>query len=160
MGVGWKLSDGKIETRGEETFESIVKEASEALSDRGLNTARTELKNAVLALSRRPEPNVRGTIHHAMAALECVAREATGDRSKTLGDILKRYPHLVPKPLDESLAKMWGFASEYARHVREDREVGRDEAQLILGIAASIAAYIADKICSREGKPSDPFGDL
>jgi len=149
LGIGWKLEDGKIETRGEETFESAVKESSEKLSEKGLNTARTELKEAVLALSRRPEPNVRGTIHHAMAALECVTREVTGDRSKTLGDILKRHPDLLPKPLDEALAKMWGFASEYARHVREDRGVTREEAQLVLGIAASVAAYIADKFCSR-----------
>lgn len=149
LGIGWKLEDGKIETRGEETFESVVKESSEKLSEKGLITARTELKEAVLALSRRPEPNVRGAIHHAMAALECVAREVTGDRSKTLGDILKRHPDLLPKPLDDSIAKMWGFASEYARHVREDREVGREEAQLLLGVAASVAAYIADKFCSR-----------
>jgi hypothetical protein len=83
-----------------------------------------------------------------MAALECVAREVTGDRTKTLGDILKRHLDLVPKPLDDSLAKMWGFASEFARHVREDREVKREEAQLVLGIAASVAAYLADKFTS------------
>ncbi len=149
LGIGWKLEDGKIETRGEEAFESVVKESSEKLSEKGLDTARTELKEAVLALSRRPEPDIRGTINHAMAALECVAREVTGDRSKTLGDILRRYPDLLPRPLDDSIAKMWGFASEYARHVREDREVRREEAQLVLGIAASIAAYLADKFCSR-----------
>jgi hypothetical protein len=149
LGIGWKLEDGKIETRGEEAFESVVKESSEKLSEKALNTARTELKEAVLALSRRPEPNVRGAIHHAMAALECVAREVTGDRSKTLGDILKRHPDLLPKPLDDGIAKMWGFASEYARHVREDREVGREEAQLVLGIAASVAAYLADKFSAR-----------
>lgn len=149
LGIGWKIEDGRIATRGGETFEKLVKESFETLAAKGLTTAKTELKEALFALSRRPEPNLRGTIHHAMAALECVAREVTGDRSKTLGEIIKRHPLLLPKPLDDSLNKMWGFASEYARHVREDREIKREEAQLVLGIAASVAAYLTEKFCSR-----------
>jgi hypothetical protein len=65
---------------------------------------------------------------------------------KTLGDILKVHPELLPKPLDDSISKMWGYASEYARHVREDRDIKRKEAQFILGITSTIITYLIDSI--------------
>lgn len=62
-----------------------------------------------------------------------------------LGDILKRYQDLVPKPLDITLDKAWGFASERARHVREGHEPTRDDAELVVGIAAAVATYLVRK---------------
>lgn len=81
-----------------------------------------------------------------MAALECTAREAVGDQRATLGEILKRYPDAFPKPLDDALSKMWGYASEMARHVLEDRTPSRAEAELIVGVAASACNYLASRI--------------
>jgi len=145
MGIGWKLVNGVIETRGEEAFELVVQDASVALDDANLTTSKQELDEAISALSRRPEPNLSGAVFHAMAALECVAREVTGGK-ETLGGIIKKYPDLLPKPLDEAISKIWGYSSEIARHGKEDRTLEREEVQLVVGLAATVATYLTQKL--------------
>lgn len=81
-----------------------------------------------------------------MAALECTAREAVGDDRATLGELLKRYQNVFPKPLDDALSKMWGYASEMARHLRQGRTPSRAEAELIVGVAALACNYLASRI--------------
>jgi AbiJ N-terminal domain 4 len=142
-GIGWQLNDGEIVTRGTEIFESAVRGAAEALESVQRSTARDEFHEALIDLSRRPEPDLTGAIQHAMAALECVARDACGDPKATLGEIIKRYPGVIPKPLDESVAKAWGYASEMARHIREGRRPERPEVELIVGLAATVATYLS-----------------
>ena len=82
---------------------------------------------------------------HGMGALECIARDATGNSKATLGEILKRHPDLVPKPVNEALAKLWGYASNEARHVEEGREPVREDAEMVVGVAATIATYLTRK---------------
>lgn len=146
LGIGWQLKDGIVQTRGDEDFEENLNIAQEKLEESRFAIARKELKEAIMDLSKRPEPDLRGTIQHSIGALESVAREITGDRKKTLGEILKFHPDIVPKPLDEALSKMWGYASEFARHVREDRDVERKEVQLILGISSTIITYLIESV--------------
>jgi hypothetical protein len=124
-GIGWQMIDGEIVTRGTETFESNVHGAVETLESAGRITARNEMHEALMDLSRRPEADLTGAVQHAMAALECVARDVCGDERATLGEVTKRYPGIIPKPLDESVAKAWGYASEMARHIREGRKPDR-----------------------------------
>jgi hypothetical protein len=143
-GVGWQLQDGKITSRGSEAFEVAIHRAIPALNKTGLQTAEREIHEALADLSRRPRADLTGAIQHAMAALECVARTASGD-SDTLGEILKRHPGLVPKPLDTAVEKAWGYASERARHIKEGSEPARGEAELIVGIAATVATYLSRK---------------
>jgi len=106
-GIGWQLIEGEIVTRGTEIFESNVHGASKALESAGRLTARDEIHEALMDLSRRPEADLTGAVQHAMAALECVARNVCGDEKATLGEIVKRHPGVIPKPLDESVAKAW-----------------------------------------------------
>lgn len=89
-GIGWKLIDGRIEVRGPEVLQNTVEIAKATLDSTGLRTAKQELHEALADLSRRPDPDVSGAIQHAMAALECVSREVTGDPKATLGEIMKR----------------------------------------------------------------------
>jgi len=144
-GIGWQLISGKIEVRGEEGFEAGVKKAHQTLEQSGLQTASKEIHEAILDLSRRPSPDITGAIQHSMAALECVAREVSGDQRATLGEILNRFQGLVPKPLDKSIEKAWGFASEMGRHLREGRTPSFEEAELTLGLCASISTYLVKK---------------
>ncbi|MCX6591434.1 MAG: hypothetical protein NTZ56_07910 [Acidobacteria bacterium] len=144
-GVGWQLQGGKFASRGSESFEVAVRCAIPELETGGLQTARREIHEALADLSRRPHADLTGAIHHAMGALECVARAATGDSRGTLGEILKRHPDLIPKPLDAAVDKAWGYASERARHMREGNDPTRDEAELIVGIAATVATFLAKK---------------
>jgi hypothetical protein len=143
-GVGWQLQDGKIASRGSEAFETAIHRALPALKETGLQTAEREIHEALTDLSRRPQADLTGAIQHAMAALECVARTASGG-SDTLGALIKRHPGIIPKPLDAAVEKAWGYASERARHIQEGKEPMREEAELIVGIAATVATYLARK---------------
>ena len=95
-GIGWQLIDDRIEVRGEEVFETVARPTIDALADAGWETTAVQLHEALKDLSRRPEPDITGAIHHAMAAVECLAREVTGDKD-TLGAIIKRHPGLLPR---------------------------------------------------------------
>jgi hypothetical protein len=144
-GIGWQLVDGQIVTRGTEGFEAVVTEATAALGDTGRPTAARHLHEALQDLSRRPEADLPGAVYHAMGSLECVARDLTGDDKATLGEALKRYPGLLPKPLDTALSQIWGYASNEARHVQEGREPNREEAELVVGLAAALSTYLVRK---------------
>lgn len=144
-GVGWQLVDGILEVRGSEGPQASVNAAKAALAAESKQTAAGELHEALVDLSRRPTPDVTGAVQHAMAALECVARDVTGHQKATLGEILQRCPGLIPKPLDAAIEKAWGFASEYGRHIREGRDPDRDEAELIVGLCATVVTYILRK---------------
>jgi hypothetical protein len=144
-GIGWKLKNGRVEARGTDAFETVVTTATATLDAAGLPTAKGELREALHDLSRRPDPDLTGCVHHAMAALECVAREIAGEPGLTLGEILKRKRDLVPRPLDQALSQVWGYASEVARHVREGNAPERAEAELIVGLAAAVCAYLPQR---------------
>src|SRR5690606_3639468 len=118
-GIGWKIVNDRIETRGDEVFETAVHRVVEVLETAKLQTAKSEIREAINDLSRRPIPDITGAIQHSLACLECVAREATGDKKATLGELIKKYPSIVPKPLDIAIDKIWGFTSEQGRHLRE-----------------------------------------
>ena len=143
-GIGWKLVSPLVEAREPESLESTIAAALKDLKERA-PTAQNELTEALRDLSRRPEPDITGAIQHAMASLECLSRQLTGDPKGTLGEILKRYPDLIPPPLDHAIIKLWGFASEYARDIREGREPKFEEAQLLVGVCASVTTYLTDK---------------
>ncbi|MAK71395.1 MAG: hypothetical protein CMF19_05070 [Idiomarinaceae bacterium] len=142
-GIGWKLENEKIEVRGPESFEEIVTAARTTETGVGLVTASNELHEAIKDLSRRPHPDTTGAIQHAMASLECVAREVSGSRKANLGDIMKKHKGIIPEPLDQSVIKAWGYASENGRHIREGRTPSFNEAELIVGISASVGNYLS-----------------
>jgi hypothetical protein len=75
----------------------------------------------------------------------------SGAPKATLGEILKQYPDLLPKPLDTALSQIWGYASNEARHVQEGRDPIREEAELVVGLAAVVTTYLI-----RKSKPTKP----
>ena len=144
-GVGWQLVDGHIEVRGEESFEKSVRTAITLTGETGRSVAQRELHEALHDLSKRPNPDITGAIQHGMAALECVARDVTGDQNATLGDLIKRNPGLLPAPLDRGIEKIWGYASDQARHIREGKTPDIREAELVVDLAGSVATYLIKK---------------
>lgn len=143
--IGWQLVAGELHIRGDDAFEQVLDDATEALGDPDHTTAASELNEAIRDLSRRPKPDLSGAVHHAMAALECVARQASGDEKSTLGKIIKENPGLIPPPVDEAVSKLWGFASEQARHGKVSRELDWEEVQLVVGISAVLSSYLVQK---------------
>lgn len=142
-GIGWQLSDGRVQVRGPNAFEDAVSDAYTALESSARPTASKELHEALRDMSARPTPDLTGAVQHGMAALECVARDVTGEPKATLGAILSRHTSLVPPPLDQALDKLWGYASEQGRHLREGRTPGFAEVQLIVHVSAAVCRYLA-----------------
>ncbi len=143
-GIGWQLIDGHIQVRGDAAFEAVVGNALTSLASSAYRTAESELQEARADLSRRPNPDLTGAVHHAMGALEALSRELTGKPQLTFGQLLPSL-HSIPKPLDTALDKMWGFASESARHVREGATPKFAEAELIVGTCGTVITYLLEK---------------
>ena len=148
QGIGWQLFNGKVEVRGPESFEHLFGKAVDSLQEKGRETSPDELRKAIHCLSRRPEPDVSGAIQHAMAALEIVARDAVEDPKPTLGALLKKYPDLIPKPLDLAIDKAWGYTSETGRHMKEGSPPGYEEAELVVGISSAVCHFLTNKLQS------------
>jgi hypothetical protein len=123
---------------------SHAERANVALEQANKPTAAIELREGNADLSRQP-PDFTGAVQHSLAALECVAREHCGDNA-TFGKLLERYPDLFPKPLDKGMEKVWGFASEMGRHLREGRTPRVEEAELLVGLATACCTYLARRI--------------
>ncbi len=145
-GIGWKIVNGQIETRGDEVFETAVKTVVSVLVTAKLQTAKTEIREALNDLSRRPTPDITGAIQHSLACLECVTREYTGDAKSTLGDLMKKFTGVIPTPLDQAVTKIWGFTSEQGRHLREGQAPEYLEAELVVEVTSAIATYLGKKL--------------
>ena len=116
--------------------------AKAALSSTDRTQAAREMAEAIGDISRRPDPDVTGAVHHAMAALEATARDVTGQKNPTLGQLVERL-ELKP-PLDAALQKLWGYASNEARHGREDSALSATEAKLIVGVSGAVCSYLVE----------------
>jgi hypothetical protein len=145
-GIGWKIVNEEIETRGDEVFETAVNTVVKVLESAKLQTAKTEIREALNDLSRRPSPDITGAIQHSLACLECVTREVAGDKKATLGELMKKYPGIIPSPLDQAVTKIWGFTSEQGRHLREGEAPEYLEAELVVEVTAAISTYLGKKL--------------
>jgi AbiJ N-terminal domain 4 len=143
-GIGWAMEDGRIVARGSEAFSAVPKQAIQMLQEAGRLTAAGEIHEAIQDLSRRPNPDKTGSIQHAMAALECVARDVAGQPGKTLGKIISDHCAKlnIPRPLDDALEKLWGYACETGRHLREGREPSFEDAELVVTVSAAVSIYL------------------
>lgn len=140
-GIGWQMADGQVVYRGSESFAETTHEASRVLSETGRSAAANEIHEALADISRRPVPDVTGAIQHAIAALECTARDVTGEPNLTLGRLVPRLG--LSRPLDSAVEKLWGYASERARHIREGQVVPSEEAELIVSVACAVCTFLA-----------------
>ncbi|WP_312408063.1 AbiJ-NTD4 domain-containing protein [Rhizobium sp.] len=139
LGVGWQLENGKLVVRGSEPYNLAIQDAVATMREAGTPTASNEIHEAIRDISRRPQADVTGAIQHAMAALECVAREVDGSKD-TLGKIINRLT--LPPPLDRALHTLWGFASEQGRHIQEGRVPRFEEAELVVTVASAVSVYL------------------
>lgn len=138
-GVGWEMKEGSLVARGSEAFALATGYATEVMQQHGAPTAANEIHEALRDISRRPHADVTGAIQHAMAALECVAREV-GGTTDTLGPIIRRLS--LPAPLDQAIEKLWGFTSQQGRHILEGRQPQFEEAELVVTIASALSVYL------------------
>ena len=115
-----------------------------------LPTVKNEIKEALTDLSRRPNPDITGAIQHSLASLECVCRVVSGDPKATLGDLIRRNPDIIPRPLDQAIEKIWGYASEQGRHLKEGKIPAYEEAELIVEITIAISIYLGKRLIAKK----------
>ena len=149
-GIGWKIIHGILETRGEEAFEKEIKDVVDILGEAKLDTTQNEIREALKDMSKRPTPDITGSVQHAVAALECLCREITGGKNLTLGKLINSHPQILPKPLDKVVGELFGFASEQGRHLREGGAPKYEEAELVVHLSASLCTYLTKKNFSKE----------
>jgi hypothetical protein len=143
-GIGWELKDGEgIVFRGSAPFTAATINAVEALTTTGRTNAASEIREALRDISRRPEPDRTGAIQHSIAALESVARDIANEPGLTLGRLVPRLS--LPRPLDEAVEQLWGFASDRARHIREGQQLGDDEAELVVSVACAVSIFLVQR---------------
>lgn len=143
-GIGWKLVNGIIEARGEEAFEQEISESINILGDAKLTTSKNEIHEALKDMSKRPNPDITGSVQHSVAALECLCREISGDKKSTLGALISKNPDILPKPLDKVVQEVFGFASEQGRHLREGGAPDFNEAEFVVHLSASLCVYLTN----------------
>lgn len=144
-GIGWKFENGKIEYRGDDLFEDSLQQAKDHLLLKNMPVSSRELKEAIHDLGKRPNADITGAVQHSLAALECVCREITREKD-TLGSLINKHPYIVPKPLDEVISKIWGYASNNGRHLKEGNAPNFAETELLVHLSASICLYLSKKI--------------
>lgn len=140
-GIGWEMVEGHIRYRGDPPFAATTAQAVAVLDTAGFPTASNEVQEALRDLSRRPTPDVTGAIQHSMTALECVGREITGKPKATLGELVHSLE--LPPAIKEAVPKLWGFASENGRHLREGRLPTAGEVELVVSVACALSTYLA-----------------
>ncbi|MCY9801052.1 hypothetical protein OTJ42_21695 [Citrobacter braakii] len=115
----------------------------EHLTEKSLcTTAAYEQHKALQDLSCTPQLEISGAIQHAMAALECVARDVIGNKD-TQGQLIQRNPGLFPKPVDQIVEKAWTYSSNFGRHLIEKKFPEFEEAELMLGVSGVLCRYLA-----------------
>ena len=138
-GIGWEMLNGEILRRGDNDSDTI-QQALQNLEIAERRTAASELREARKDISRRPSPDTTGAIHHSIAALEAVARDISDKPNTTLGRLI---PSLdIPQPIDKAAEKIWGFASNRARHVQEGQIVRLAEAELVVNFSSALCSYL------------------
>lgn len=142
-GIGWEVRQGEITYRGPKTFEETTRRSVVELEDTRRPKAAGEMREAIRDMSRRPDPDVTGAVQHATAAVEATARDVMGDPNRTLGQLVKSLG--LPPPLDKAVEKLWGFASDRARHVREGQDLDTTDAELLVGVAGAICTFLAKR---------------
>ncbi len=142
-GIDWKLQEGKFIHKGVDVFNRITQEVPRILEENGFQHAANEIREALQDISRIPQPDITGSLQHVMAALEATAREVTGKPKPTLGSLISELN--LPSPLDKATHKLWGYASNQARHGSEQRTIDRTEAELVVTVAGALCAFISQR---------------
>ncbi len=150
-GIGWNLINGEIVARGDDAFEHTTQTAELELKAGKRETAALRIRNSIRCLSVRPTPDLSGAVSHATGALESVLHDITGEK-KTLGEYIKSFPNLFPGSLQKAIQGIWGYASEEgARHGLEGIEPGKEEADFIVSVCASLVTFLNRKHPRVEG---------
>ncbi len=145
---GYELRDGQMVRVGARVQDEAIAQARGILRDPDLSGPDQQFQKAVGFYNRRPEPDLENCVKEAVGAVEAVARVLLKDDSILLSKATARlkkekdvHPTLV-KLLNDLYAYR-GDAEGVAHGMAGEKEVGREEAELALGVSASAIVYLA-----------------
>jgi len=105
------------------------------------------VRQALLCMSDRQNPDFRNSIKESISAVEAAVREATGQSKATLGDALKRLD--LHPALKQAFLKLYGYTSDEdgIRHALSDSELTLtvDDARYFLVSCSAFANYLTTK---------------
>ena len=140
--IGWEMRDGLIVVR-DGALTPTYSESISVLDETGRTLAANELKEAIRDISRRPDPDISGAIQHAIAGLEAVARDVTGNPRPNLGALVQGLQ--LPDDLAEAVRKLWRYSSENARHGREGNDPELMDAKLVVTVACAVSTFLVER---------------
>jgi hypothetical protein len=85
-------------------------------------------------------PTLRGPFSMLWRRLNVLRATSQVSLAKTLGPLIGVL--CLPKPLDSALEKLWGFASEQGRHLREGRSPRFEDAELVVTVSSAVSVYL------------------
>ena len=141
-GIGWEMRDGLIVVRGD-VLNPAYSEAINVLDETDRTVAANELKEAIRDISRRPDPDISGAIQHAIAGLEAVARDVTGNPRPNLGALVQGLQ--LPGDLAGAVRKLWRYSSDNARHGREGNDPDLTDAKLVVTVACAVSTFLVER---------------
>lgn len=120
--------------------------------ERGITTGfplvSQHLKQALTLFSDHQAPDYRNSIKESISAVECACKVITGDPKATLGEALKKIPHLHTA-LKEGFLKFYGYTSQDSgiRHAltADSVAVDKDDAQFMLVACSAFTSYLTVK---------------
>ena len=150
LGIGYEMRNGRLERRTTALVDLKIVQARELLlSDPRFSGPCEQFERAINCWSLRPRQDSVNAIKEAVGALEGIARIVSGLQQETLGKIVDRFFKNKAHPaICELIDKIWGYSSSQGgiRHGQvAPLSVGEEEADLLLGVTASLILYIGIK---------------
>lgn len=144
-GSVWKLSKvGGIVKKSDIQTYDLLSSISEKMEDSN-PTALSEISKALDDLNRKPEPDYSGSVHHSMAALECLVIERFGrGKDAQMSDVIRRINFGKESAFWTAVEKLFVSSHALGRHVKEGKPPSPAQARFIAHTASAMIALIND----------------
>lgn len=145
---GYRLIENKFVPVTEKIEVDAIKKAILELPFAGVSA---HLKQAMNHLSRHESPDYRNSIKESISAVECMAREVSGNQKATLGDalsVLEKNGKLHPA-LKKGFSAIYGYSNDEGgiRHAMLDEpNLSVNDAKFFLVVCASFINYLKTKL--------------
>ena len=142
--IGWRFEKGEWERIGDEIADAAVRTAVHASDAAGAQDVSGAIDKAWQMCNIAKGGYEKDAVTAAMRALEGIVQRRTGQPKTSLSRI-KGLDTVVPdEKLRTAIRALYGYSSEQARHANQDATITRNEAHLIVVVAAALTTYLAE----------------
>ena len=142
--IGWRFEKGAWERIGDEIADDAVSAAVQASEAAGAEDVSKAIEKAWRMCNIAKGGYEEDAVTAAMRALEGTVQRRTRQPKTSLSRI-KGLDTIVPEEkLRTAIRALYGYSSEQARHANQDATITRNEAHLIVVIAAALTTYLTE----------------